>query len=217
MSSPDIAQIYRSLQRRTKVSLAVMGVTALVGGLIVAAGEYMRDHWGADAQRLQQDLARVEGTAVRLREDIAFVTDNTERYEQTLARGLFGERNRLLARRALERQLVAHRLQGNITLQPRAEIDTHRVGGDDYAVLSTPVLIAAEGMLDSDLFTLFRDLGTAVPGYMVFQEAVLGRAETVSEENLETLRNGLPVPLVTGRMTYQWMSAGPAGTGEATQ
>ncbi|EKV32253.1 hypothetical protein C882_3317 [Caenispirillum salinarum AK4] len=216
MTTADIARAFARLSRRTRVSVIVMGVTLALGGVLFLGGEHLVETWGQDAQRLQQEVTRVEGEAMRLRRDIEFVQQNTGRYEQVLARGLFGERNRLLARRALERQLASHRLQGDITLHPRSQGPSHRIAGTEYRMLTAPVVMAADGMLDADLFDLMGDIGGSLPGYLVLESAVLTR-EDVTPEKLQTLRSGLPVPLVRGRLTYHWLSAAPAASGEATQ
>lgn len=195
----------------------VIGAALLVGAFLVAVGEYVRATWSAEAQDLRRELNNVQGMTRSLRADIDFVAQNTDRYQQTLARGLFGDRDRLLARRALEHRVSANRLQGSITLQPRVTGEAHRVGRDQYTILRAPVLIAAEGMLDADLFALLDDLDRAVPGYLIFSDGVLSRVGAVTDEELTMLRNGLPVPLVTGRLTFQWLSAGPVGTEETTQ
>lgn len=69
MSGADIVQAFRSLARRTRISLMVIGAALLVGAFLVAVGEYVRATWSAEAQDLRRELNNVQGMTRSLRAD----------------------------------------------------------------------------------------------------------------------------------------------------
>lgn len=216
---------YRALPRRTRLSILALAGAALHGALVIGGGQYALSELQTVETRLRGQLGGIQAETARLREDVAFVTDNAGRYEDILARGMFADRNRLAARRAVENLVRSNRLQAEIALRPEARRQPIDPGlSNRFFVLDTPIDVQVGGILDSDLYTFMRDVTTALPGFLVLRKARLERVPEVTAENLVSLSNGLPVALVKGQFLYGWRSAATAGTeaaggtsGEAAQ
>lgn len=200
---------FRALEKRARVSIIVILLAIVLGGGLIGGGQYLLGEWQKDLFALRSALGAVQAETTRLREDITFVTENTGAYESVLADGMFTERDRLAARRALEAEVRATRVQGDIVMQPEVQREpADRALANDFTVYETPVQFTAEAMLDADVYAMARELVTALPGFLVLQSVQLQRVPEITAEDLETLRNGQAVPLVTGQFVYAWRTAG---------
>lgn len=212
MTLKDLLAGWKKLARPTRRSVIVLAVAVVGGGVVIAGGQYALSELEIQERRLRSQLATVQAETARLREDIAFVTDNTARYEAALARGLFADRNRLGARRAIEALLRQHRLKGDIAIRPEVGRPASDVRmAQHYRVIETPIDLRTAAILDSDLTAFMRDMPTALPGFLVLEKARLERVPLVTPEHLRDIRNGLPVELVEGDFTYGWRSVEPMG------
>lgn len=211
-----IAAAYGGLRRSSRIALMVMAGVLVYGAVAIGAGQYVLEDATMQLRRLRGQVQATLAEVERLRADVAFVKENTPRYEAVLARGMFADRNRLAARRAIEGAVLGNRLEGSISLQPetRRQPDNGEIG--QFRVVETPVTVTASGALDADLFRFARDVTTALPGFLVLHGVRFTRVPEVTADHLTALRNGLPAPLVTGSFRYAWRAAGRPGDEAAT-
>ncbi|GAA0602850.1 hypothetical protein [Caenispirillum bisanense] len=208
MTRKELKARWMRLARPTRLSLIALAAAAVGGVVLVGGGQYALSELEMVEQRLRGQLGGVQAETAQLRDDIAFVTDNTERYEAFLARGMFADRNRLAARRAVEMLVRNNRLQADIAVRPEGRrVPADPVLAENFRIIDTPIDVRAGAILDSDLAAFMRDMPTALPGFLVLQRARLERVPAVTAEHLRDLRNGLPVELVQGQLIYGWRSA----------
>ncbi len=204
LSLPDAL---RDLPRSTLISLGVLSLNLIAVAALLPFLYGMLDDLHRDLQVLRSDTTATRAQTLRARQDYEFVQANTGRYEEALARGLFEPQDRLVAKARLDHlygrdHLVAltYEFSGQTTEDAR-----------DVQMVTTPLRLAVESMLDRDVYTFMQDLETSFPGVLVLRELSLAPRAPVTEQALEQIRSGTAVSFFSATLAYDWRVAQTPG------
>lgn len=201
--SLEIPDELRDLPRPTLIALGglVLNLLALVFLLPYVYGQL--DDLRRDLGRLRAETTATRAQTLQAKQDYEFVQENQGRYLDALARGLFEPQDRLVAKARLDDLYVRDHL---VSLTYEFASQTTQEAGD-VQVVTTPLRLAVDSLLDRDVYTFMKDVEHSFPGVLVLREMTIGQRTPVTDQVLAQIRAGTAVPLFSASLVYDWRVA----------
>lgn len=193
----------RDLPRPTLVALGTVAVNLLLLLVVVPYAMGQLDDLQVQFNRLRGEVTQTRTLTLQARKDFEFVQENSARYVDALDRGLFEAQDRLDATARLDELYNRDHLAAlayEFTSQTTAE-------GRGITIVTTPLRLSADAMLDRDIYMFMRDLQHSFPGVLVLREMRIRPKVPLSGQVLDSIRAGTAVALFNADLSYDWRVA----------
>lgn len=170
----------------------------------------------------QQQLATVDGQVSQLRnklttaqQDVAFVTENLEKYQAISEKGLFHTQDRFMADRLLQELREKSGMEPfNFRISDMTDIPSADAQAMGYRLVSSRVSIdRATATLDTSFYTFVQELTSSFPGYVAVRDLKLRRQVAYDARALKDIADGKTVNFINGDIIFDWMTLTPVASG----
>lgn len=194
----------KELPRAFRIVAAIVAVDIVVLGIAAFWLEVDVDDEAARVTQLQAELTAQRLKVGTTRKEIGRLPELRRLYDAAMSNGLLVEPDRLkLVDHVHGMGDRLHLTDVHYKLSPEEAMPNIK---SKYQLVSTPVALANNALLDTDVFSFWQELLGGLQAHYQIAAASIERIGTDPDAAVVAIAAGRPVSLVKAELTFRWMS-----------